>query len=174
MSTCVVLLRGINVGRHNRVPMAAFREVLERLGGRDVRTYVQSGNAVLSWPGATGDLERGVGDALEARLGLRVPVMVRTAGELAAVRAGNPWAGEQLDPKLLHVAFLSGPPDPARVAAVDHAALAPERLAVGDRVLYLFYAGGVQRSRLDRVRLGVDATARNWRTVTALDELCRG
>jgi len=174
MTTRAVLLRGVNVGRHHRISMPDFRRVLEGAGGTDVRTYVQSGNAVLSWTGRPASLERAVADGLEAELGLRVPVTVRTAAELHAVVEGNPWAGQELDPKRFQVAFLSGPVDPVRLAALDQEALLPERLAVGDRVLYLWHAEGVQRSRLARVDLGdVEATSRNWTTVTALRELAR-
>jgi len=132
---------------------------------------VQSGNAVLDRTGSAATLEREVRAALVADHGLDVPVMVRTGPELTDVVDVCPWRGEELDPKLLHVAFLSGEPDAVALAAVDHDALLPERLAVGPRCLYLDYAGGVQRSRLDRIRLGVDATARNWRTTLALQEM---
>jgi uncharacterized protein (DUF1697 family) len=162
---CVVLLRGINLGRHNRLSMPDLRAALEDVGCRDVQTYVQSGNAVVDWTGEPAELERATREQLSAR-GLDVPVMVRTGPELARVVAGSPWTG--LDPKLFHVAFLSGQPDPAAVAAIDHEALLPERVVVGERVLYLDHATGVRGSRLDRLRLGVDATARNWRTTTAL------
>ena len=168
----VVLLRGVNVGKANRIAMPVLSEVLERLGGREVRTYLQSGNAVLSWDGAADDLERQTAAAL-FELGLDVPVLVRTGTELAGVVEDCPWPVDELDPKLLHVAFLAGEPDPARLAAIDHAALQPERLAVGDRVLYLFHAEGVRASRLARTSFGVAATARNWTTVTALRELSR-
>jgi uncharacterized protein (DUF1697 family) len=167
----VVLLRGVNVGKHHRIAMPAFRSLLEGLGGTDVRTYVQSGNAVLDRAGSASSLERDVRAALAAEHGLDVPVMVRTGPELAAVVAAHPWPDDELEPKLLHVAFLSGEPDPAAVAAVDHTALSPERLAVGPGCLYLYYANGVQRSKLDRIKLGVDATARNWRTTLALRDL---
>jgi len=171
VTTCVVLLRGVNVGGHQRVPMAVFRTLLEGIGGLDVQTYVQSGNAVLTWPGPTADLAPAVAAAVHAELGLTVPVLVRTAAELTAVIAGCPWP--DLDPRLLHAVFLTAAADPDRVAAVDHAGLAPERVAVGDRVSYAFYAGGVQRSRLARLDVGGGpGTARNWRTVTALAALC--
>lgn len=168
----VVLLRGINVGRHHRISMPELRAVLEAVGCRDVRTYVQSGNAVVEHEAGPAELERAVAGALAGH-GLPVPVMVRTGPELARVVEGSPW--HDLDPTLFHVAFLSGEPDPVKVAAIDHEALLPERVAVGDRVLYLDHALGVGRSRgLDRLRLGVDATARNWRTVTALRDLAAG
>lgn len=171
MTRYVVLLRGINLGRARRLAMVDLRSLLEGLGGRGVRTYVQSGNAVLDWEGAPGDLGRQVRSALAAQHGLDVPVMVRTGPQLAAVVAAHPWAGEALDPKLLHVAFLSGPPDPVLVAAVDPTALLPERWALGEQAVYLYYAGGVRASRLDRIRLGADLTARNWTTTLALREL---
>lgn len=166
MTTCVVLLRGVNVGGHNRVPMPDLRALCASVGATDVRTYVQSGNAVLTWAGPTAALERAVADALTQGLGLTVPVLARTAGELAAVVAGCPWPG--LDPARLHVAFCAGEPD---LTGVDPDGYAPELLAVGDRALYLFHADGVQRSRLARLRVGTATTARNWRTVTALHEL---
>ena len=172
MSASVVLLRGVNVGRSNRIAMADLRTALERAGCRDVRTYVQSGNAVVQWDGGIRALEQAVRAELAAG-GLDVPVMARTAAELGRVVDACPW--QDLDPKLLHVGFLAGPLDPAVVEAVDHEALLPERLAVGDGVVYLDYAAGVHRSRgLDRLRLGVDLTARNWRTVTTLRALADG
>lgn len=171
MTVSVVLLRGVNLGAHNRVRMPDLVRVLEGTGCTDVRTYVQSGNAVVESPLTGGALEAAVRSALVDELGLDVPVMTRTADELDRVVRGCPWTG--LDPKLLHVAFLSADPDPALVAAVDHDALLPERVVVGERALYLDHAEGVRNSRLARVRLGVDATARNWRTATALHELSR-
>jgi uncharacterized protein (DUF1697 family) len=172
VSRSAVLLRGVNLGRHNRISMPDFRAALEGIGCRDVATYVQSGNAVVDHDGTPGELERTVRQALQER-GLAVPVMVRTADELARVVQGSPW--QDLDPKHFHVAFLSGDPDPAKVAAIDHDKLLPERVVVGERVLYLDYALGAGRSKgLDRLRLGVDATARNWRTVIALRDLAAG
>lgn len=171
MTRMAVLLRAVNLGARNRIAMPDLRRVLEGLGCADVSTYLQSGNAVVTRTGTPAALERDVAAALAEQLDLRVAVMVRTGGELARVVEGNPWGAEDLDLKRFHAAFLSGEPDPARVAAVDHAALAPERLHVGERVLYLDYVEGVQRSRLGSIDLGVAATARNWRTVLALRDL---
>ena len=128
MTRSVVLLRGVNVGRANRITMPELRAVLEGVGCRGVQTYVQSGNAVVEHDAAPAELERTVAGAL-AEHGLPVPVMVRTGAELARVVEASPW--DDLDPKLFHVAFLSGDPDPAKVAAIDHDALLPERVVVG-------------------------------------------
>jgi uncharacterized protein (DUF1697 family) len=155
--------------------MAALRSVLEGVGCADVQAYLQSGNAVVSWDRPPAALEEAVRAALEDGHLARAPVMVRTATEVDRVVAGNPWADEHLPPKLLHAAFLARAADPVRVAALNHAALAPERLAVGERVAYLYYADGVQRSRLGAVDVGGgEATARNWNTVLALQWLASG
>lgn len=151
--------------------MPALRDVLEAVGCTEVQTYVQSGNAVVTWNGPADQLAAAVRAELTGAVGLDVLVMVRTGAELAAVVDANPFADEAFDPKLLHVAFLTGPPAPERLAAVDHGELLPDRMVVGERVLYLRYATGSQNSPLARVRLDVEATARNWRTVTALRDL---
>lgn len=175
MTRCVLLLRGINVGRSNRLRMPALAALLEDLGCTDVVTHLQSGNAVVTTDLSADALTRSAEQALGAA-GVPVRVLVRTGGELDEVVRADPFAGRDLDPTLVHVAFLSGEPDPAAVAAVDHAALLPEELVVRGRELYLWYAGGVQRSRLDRATRGFGgpATARNWRTTLALRDLLAG
>ncbi|MCY7364978.1 MAG: DUF1697 domain-containing protein [Frankiaceae bacterium] len=167
----VVLLRGVNLGARNRIAMADLRALLDTVGCTDVRTHLQSGNAVVRTRRSPAGLEKAVAAALVEH-GLPVPVMVRTAEELARVVRDCPWEG--LDPRRLQVAFLSGEPDPAAVAAIDHEALLPERIVVGERVLYLDQAPGIRSSKLNGLRLGVDMTARNWRTVLALHELASG
>ncbi|MCU1692492.1 MAG: hypothetical protein JWM64_1583 [Frankiales bacterium] len=174
MTRCVLLLRGLNVGKANRIRMPDLVVLVEQAGGEAVSTYVQSGNVLADADdpvALAARLERALAD-----VGISSPVLVRSRADLDDVIASDPFAGRDLDPKLVHVAFLSGPPDAAAVAAVDHAALLPEELVVRGRELYLWYAEGVQRSRLDRVTrgFGVVATARNWRTVNALRDLLAG
>src|SRR5947209_5445861 len=108
MRNHVALLRGVNVGGKNRVPMADLRELTEALGHTAVATYVNSGNVVFATPRTgTGALAAEFEAALEARLGLRIPVVVLTRAELAAVAAGNPF-GEPDDPKQLHAVLCQG------------------------------------------------------------------
>jgi len=170
----VVLLRGVNVGKHHRISMPVFRDVLKAAGGTAVQTYLQSGNAVVDWAGPPDRLAAAVAAELQAVANLSVLVLVRSAAELGAVVDANPYSQEAFDPKLLHVAFLDGDPDPERLTAVDHEALLPDRMTVGDRALYLRYATGSQNSPLAKLRLGVEATARNWTTVSALLGLAAG
>ena len=174
MNRYVALLRGINVGGHKKVPMAQLRALLEAQGFEDVVTLLQSGNAVFSSkkkvPPAR--LERQLEEALEAALGFGVEVLVRTRDELAAAIAANPLPGADEQPSRFAVTFLSAAPEPARLAALDPAAYAPDEFRVVGRELYARFPQGMGRSKLAAVlsspRLGVTATARNWSTVTKL------
>lgn len=171
MPRYAVLLRGVNVGGHRRLPMADLRRALEALGYTDVKTYLQSGNAVVTAPD---DDPARVAGRIEKQLGIGSDVLVRTGPELAAVIAGNPFPDAVANPKLLHVAFLAAQPDPARVAALDPAKYAPDEFRLGDRVVYLRFAVSSGRSKLAvdaLARFGVVATARNWNTVVALASL---
>lgn len=176
MAVHVALLRGINVGKNNRVSMATLRGLLSDLGYADVRTHLNSGNAVF----VTGRQQPAtVAKKLEAALldetGLTLRVVVRSGKELADVVARNPFAEEATDPARLLVAFLAEPVSPGRLRDVDADALVPERFHLARRELYLWLPGGLQNSPMMKVLtdqlLGVATTARNWNTVTKLVEL---
>jgi uncharacterized protein (DUF1697 family) len=172
--TWVALLRGINVGRNKRVAMADLRGLLDSLGYRDIRTHLQSGNAIFTTGRASASkLEQEIAARIRADLALDVTVVVRTAEELAAVVAANPFVAKGIPNNELHAAFLAGTPPAAKVASVDHDAFAPDQFAFGERVIYLRLPGGVMASRVpDWERLlGLRATQRNWNTVTRLVDL---
>jgi uncharacterized protein (DUF1697 family) len=172
MARLVALLRGINLGSQNRVNMAELRDLLEELGYADVRTLLQSGNAVISSDAPPAQVERELETAIADRLGVRTEVIVRTRDELADVIARDPFGKEAADPKRYQVSFLSGPPDPAAARELAEADVAPERVVIDGREVYAWHPDGLQRSRLanrlGRADLGVAATARNWNTVTKL------
>lgn len=178
-TTYIALLRGINVGGHNRLAMADLRGVLEELGHEDVRTYVQSGNAVFTSgrtdPDAIGtELTR----RLAADLDVAPAVMVRTAEELATIVDGNPFAEQaRQEPTTVHAGFLASRPTEPSSLDVHAEQYAPEQFALADRVVYLHLPDGMGRSRL-AVDLGrrlsdVGMTVRNWRTVTRLLDMTR-
>lgn len=171
----VALLRGINLGRNKRVAMADLRALLSALGYGDVRTHLQSGNAVFTAP-ATADaaaLERAIAGRISADLGLDVSVMVRTGAEIVAVAEGNPFLARTSDPKQLHAGFLSAAPAREAVDAIEPDAYLPDEMAVDDRVAYLYRPHGIQRSRLPDLErlLGVRVTERNWNTVSKLRDM---
>ena len=177
MPTWVALLRAVNLGARNKVPMPALRTALAGAGFGDVRTYVQSGNVVL-------DSDRGSADAVGAAVravvaevsAVDTPVVVRRGGELAEVLAWNPFPAAAADrPALVQVVHLTAEPDPAAVEAMLAVDVAPDAVAVRGREAVIAYAESSRNSRTDAAlrRLKVDGTARNWRTLTALVELTR-
>jgi uncharacterized protein (DUF1697 family) len=171
----IALLRGINLGPHNRIAMPALRETLTGLGYDDVRTLVASGNVVLTSRVSPARLERDLQRQIADAFGVDVPVVVRTRDELAAVVDANPLADAMTEPKRLQVTFLGAKPPPELVAKVEAAAVAPELVAFHGREVYAWHPDGIQRSALAALlagkKLGVPATARNWNTVTKLLEL---
>lgn len=170
--TYIALLRGINVGKNKRIAMADLRELLGDLGYGDVKTLLQSGNAVFTARGDAAAIEARIREAIVERFGFDVAVIVRSASELAKVVAGNPIKMGERDGSKLHVAFLSAKPAAAKLRDVDPAELVPEEFAVAGREIYLWCKNGVLESKLFPLfsdkRLGVTSTARNWNTVTKL------
>src|SRR5215471_17931654 len=110
----VALLRGVNLGAHNKVPMAGLRDLMAEIGAEDVQTYVQSGNVVFRSAVARAELVRRIERELSARFGVDADVVLCTKAELKRVVAGNPFAGDEPEATRLHVTFLAQPPDRAR------------------------------------------------------------
>ncbi len=173
----IALLRGINVGGHNKLPMADLRACLEQAGYGDVKTYIQSGNVALSAPSCEpGDIT----GLIEKNFGLTVPVVVRTKEELSAIIADNPFPDAEAEPKFLMVYFCSAAFAEHAVPEFDHARFEPDRLAASktggsNRELYVAYNEGMSKSKLannvlDR-HFDVSTTARNWSTVLKLHEM---
>jgi uncharacterized protein (DUF1697 family) len=171
----VVLLRGINLPRHKRISMPDLRAALEDAGLADVKTYVQSGNVVLSSRAAPKTVAGKVERAIEDRFGLDVDVVVRSRDELADVVARDPFGKKASDPKRFQVTFLAGNLDQDTLPKLEAAAAGGEQLVASGRELFTWHPNGVGRSKLAALlagpRLGVTATARNWTTVTTLLEL---
>lgn len=174
----IALLRGINLGPRNRVAMPELRGLLAEAGFSDVQTYVQSGNVVLSSDARPDEVARACERLIAERLGLEIPVVVRTRDELAAVVRLNPLRAVASNPKRYQVSFLEAPPAPEIVERLESVRAEPERLAVHGREIYAWHPEGVARSKLWAAlagkALGVTATARNWTTVNALLELAEG
>ena len=175
MTVWIALLRGINLGAHNKVAMSDLREMLEALGYRDVRTHIQSGNVIFGTTGTGAELERKISARIKRELGVEIPVMVRSARQLKTVVDDNPFVRRKVPVGQLHVAFLSSQPAAAKVRTLEPKAYAPDQFEIGKQVIYLRLRDGVRGSRLpnwERV-LDVSATVRTWKTVTRLLELAR-
>ncbi|MQA28176.1 MAG: DUF1697 domain-containing protein [Micromonosporaceae bacterium] len=170
------LLRGINVGRHKRIAMADLRALFDEIGLADVRTHLQSGNAVFSSAEATPKaLETRIEDAIAGQFGMSVRCLVRSQDEIHAVIEANPLRETATDGSKFMALFLSEAPDPALVAAYDPVAFAPDQVRLGDRVVYQWCPDGLMAAPpvggfVER-HWKVAVTARNWNTVTKLGAL---
>jgi uncharacterized protein (DUF1697 family) len=173
--TWVALLRGINLGARNRISMPDLRQLFADLGAEDVTTYVQSGNVVFHSSGSGAGLTRKIEAEIQRRLGLEVAVLLRTQSQLKKLVDGSEFAERESDPAKLHVTFLEARPERSRVRALEEKSFEPDEFHVAGDAVYLYCPNGYGRSKLSNAffekQLGVAATTRNWRTVTALAEL---
>ena len=172
----VALLRGINVGGANRLPMADLRATMQVLGLKNVATYIQSGNVVFDTPGSdtSGEetLARRMREAIAERHGVDVPVVLRSADELLHSVTAHPAAESGIDPKLLHVLFLDREPSADTSVPIDPHQFEPDHWTITGREIYVTYPNDSARSKLTidvfERALGVAATARNLNTVRKL------
>jgi uncharacterized protein (DUF1697 family) len=154
------------------VPMATLRTICAAAGCTDVATYIQSGNVVLTSPLGAAELGTTLESAVHDELGVSPAVLVRTAEQLAAVVAGNPFA--EADPGHLHVLFLAKPLGKADLQALAELANPPEELAGRRAEVYFRLPNGLGRAKLPELygrRVKIPGTMRNWRTITRLVEM---
>jgi uncharacterized protein (DUF1697 family) len=175
MTRYVALLRGINVAGSNKIAMADLRALLTAMGYADVVTYLHSGNAVFTaWAQPAEVMARAIQDGITAALGTRVKVVIRTAGQLAAVVAGNPLGTEPGNPSRFFVAFLSAAVSPAAAYVTGARASGGDRVWVNGSEAFLWCPKGfsvlVHTSEIEKT-FAVIATTRNWNTVTKLATL---
>ena len=175
MGTLIALVRGVNVGGRGRLPMAELRAALTDAGFDDVRTHLQSGNVVLDSTAARDATARRIERLIAERFGLDVTVIVRTPRELAKIAGSNPFLDEQQEHAKLHVVFLAEKPSARAAAGLDPERSPPDVFVLRGRELYVHYPNGSGRSKLSLAyverTLGVRGTARNWKTVLALNDL---
>ncbi len=174
----VALLRGINVGGKNRLPMKDLAAMFDAAGCRGVTTYIQSGNVVFQAGRELAPRISGlISSRIQEKFGLAVPVVLRTAREIESVARSNPWIEAGKDPKATHVLFLAEEPKDGAAESLDASRSLPDQFVVRGREIFLHCPNGLGRSRLtndyfDR-KLGSISTCRNWTTVLTLAELIR-
>lgn len=177
MTRYALLLRGVNVGTKNSLPMADLRDLLSKLGCSGTRTYVQSGNAVFETEREAEALTVDVEEALARRMGRPVGTTLRTGSEMAGVVEGNPFAGAATNPAHLCVTFLSVAPTEAELAPLRAQDFGLELFRASGREIYAWHPNGQGRSPLaaaiGKLRLRGTATTRNWNTVSKLLEMLR-
>jgi len=145
----VALLRGINVGGKNILPMKDLAGIFRDAGCAEVSTYIQSGNVLfMASAAAATALPAKVARQIESSFGYRIPVVLRTLPELKAAIAANPFIDSEADEKALHVYFLQEMPAPEAVSALDPNRSHPDRFIVSGREVYLHLPNGMARTKL--------------------------
>jgi uncharacterized protein (DUF1697 family) len=177
-TTYLALLRGINLGPKNKILMPDLVELFTKAGCKDVRTYIQSGNVIFE---ATRELSTRlpelISKEIQRRFGHKVPVMLRTTGEMREVVRTNPFLKEGAAEDILHVMFLTDLPKPGAAKSLDPDRSPPNRFMVRGKEIYLLFPAGFARTKLTSSyfdsKLGTIGTVRSWRTVTKLLELMK-
>jgi uncharacterized protein (DUF1697 family) len=173
MPVLISMLRGVNVGGHNKIKMDALRALYESLKLESPRTYVQSGNVIFRTKEKNSlVLAKKIQAAIERTFGFRPEVILRTADELRAAIAASPFAGRNLEPGKTLVTFLAGDAGPE---AHDKLLLLkdyPEELHLRGRELHIYFPNGMGQSKLPWSKieklLATPGTARNWNSVTKM------
>ncbi len=173
----IAILRGINVGGHRKILMKVFKEQLKELGFTDIITYIQSGNVIFSSdePYCLA-LGKTIKDFIAEEYVYDVPVIVRTVEEWQEVIANNPLIPDgDYDINRYLVILLDKEPDPKSVKDLNQLDFSPDKFVVVGKNIYLYSAGPVHKSKLTinmfEKKLGVVASARNWKTVLRIKEL---
>ncbi len=175
MTTLIALLRGINIGGNNPLPMKELSALLTGMGLRDVQTYIQSGNVVFRCDVKNrAALATKISAAIEAQHGFAPHVLLLDAAELRKAMAGNPYPEAEADPKSLSLLFLDEAPPHPDLKSLEAIRADSERFKLAGKVFYLHAPEGFGRSRLAaraEKLLGVAASGRNWNTVCKLAQM---
>ena len=175
MTRYVALLRGINVAGSNKIAMADLRALFAAMGYAEIITYLHSGNAVFTAGAQPADvLARAIRDGIAACLGTKVTVVIRTAGQFAAVVAANPLGIEPVNPSRFFVAFLSAAISPAATYVTGARASGDDRVWITGSEAFLWCPKGfsvLDHTSMIEKTFSVSATTRNWNTVTKLASL---
>jgi len=172
------LLRAINVGGNNKLPMKDLARIFTDAGCRGVETYIQSGNVVFTASAKIlKKLPETIAAAIESEFGFRAPIIIRSHEELAAIINANPFLKSNEAEKTLHVAFLASGVQNDAIAKLDPQRCAPDRFHVIGKDMYLHMASGLGRTKLTNAwidsKLETISTVRNWNTVLKLHEMTR-
>ena len=169
MMRWLVMPRGINVGKINRVPMAELCALLEDAGFGDVLSIGQSGNIIVTASRPEEKVCASVRALMASAFGVDVPVMARSADEIRAILDANPLLDVATDGSKDLAIFLSTAPSQAQAAALEAEDFSPEVVRIHDRTAFVWARDGVKAMRVSHTalekRFRVTATARNWNTL---------
>ena len=175
----LALLRGINVAGKTRVGMSQLRDLFQELGHTDISTYLQSGNVVFNTIDRSPDqIVANLEKEIALTFGFPVTVLLRSPKDLTRVLNSNPYVQIEPEPTKLHVTFLEEKPTGAKLSRLEIPVTETARFNVSGREIFLHCPDGYGNTKLNNNfferRLGMQATTRNWKTVTALHEMLGG
>lgn len=177
MKTYIALFRGINVGGNNVLPMKELVALLQNIGSQNVKTYIQSGNAVFQSEEEDASLlSNRISAAIKKNHGFEPRVILLELEEMEKAVGSNPFPEAESEPKSLHLHFLTSAPKDPDYATLERIKSDRERFALKDGVFYLHAPDGIGRSKLavnTEKLLGVSMTGRNWRTVRKIMEMAK-
>lgn len=171
MTIYIALLRGINVGGHKRIKMADLKQLLETMGLRMVKTYIQSGNVLFESEEKADLLRRRIEEEINKKFGFPVSVILRTAQEFEQIFNNCPFPTDSLpEGESVNVAFLSGIPSQEGVDYLRTVESGRDEYKIEGKDVYLYFGQSILDSKMaaQLPKLGVQATVRNWKTVTKL------
>ncbi|HEV2468457.1 MAG TPA: DUF1697 domain-containing protein [Candidatus Sulfotelmatobacter sp.] len=177
MPVLISMLRGVNVGPHNRIKMDELRALYESLKFEDPRTYVQSGNVIFrTKEKRSPQLAKRIQDAIARKFACRPEVILRTVEEMRSAIAASPFAKrKEIEPSKLLVTFLAADPPNEALAAIENLKSHPEEIHLKGREMYIYFPNGIAASKLPwsqvEKHLKVTGTARNWNSVTKMLEI---
>jgi uncharacterized protein (DUF1697 family) len=176
MKTYIVLLRGVMPSGKNRVPMAQLREILTEAGFGNVRTYIQSGNALVDSELSAKEVEAQVHDLIKKYIGADLAVVARTKSQLQKVLDENPFKSGHDISRVFFVLFAE-PPSSQKVKELLANDYSPEKLLITKNAAYMFIPGTYGRNTLSggflEKKLGIPATMRNFNTTSKLIEMSK-
>ena len=167
----VALLRGVNVGGNNKLPMKDLSAVFQKCGCSNVRTYIQSGNVVFDCTTGVSKLNETIAKGIEKKFGFKPLMVFRTLAELKDVVKNNPFLKTGAIETELHVVFLEHAPAEEELTKLEEKRVPPEEFAARGKEVYLRLPNGAGNSKMAGVKTKTLATARNWRTVNRLIEM---
>jgi len=177
MNKKIAILRGINVGGKRKILMADLKSMCEKLGLKNVTTYIQSGNLIFNSDIPNFELENDLEKAIAGKYEFDVPVIVRTEKELESSINNNPFFDKDADIKQLHLTFLKEKPNKENIEKILTFNYEPDKFKIDDKDAFIFCAGKYHVSKLTNnffeKQLKVGATTRNWKTVLKLSELSK-
>jgi uncharacterized protein (DUF1697 family) len=176
MTTYILLVRGVTPSGRNKLPMSRFREVLEKAGFTRVRTYIQSGNALVDTDLTAQMVETRVHELIRDHIGPELAVIARTGAQLEEALEANPFR-EGYDLSRVFFVSFSGTPPGQKVDELMSLDISPEKLAFGNNTAYMYIPGAYGRGTLSGTflekKLGIPATMRNFNTMNRLVTMSR-